>query len=162
MLLLLVTLMLFSVMAQEKDPYDYEPVSKQTIVNLVCMPTTTTICTDLCSTFNQEEVKRKKFTPVSNLNLRVSETQVYGGTYYAMDRGNGFGFQQAQFVNNTVMIVLDGDEPPLAEDNTKGKYLTYILNLLNSEYDYSVVGKEDGKTFFSQKYDCKEAKSLFD
>ena len=156
-LLLLVTLMSFSVMAQE------ETDSKERVINLVCMPTTTTICTDGCRTIDQGEAIRNQLQPVPNLNLRVSETQGYNETYYAMDRGNGLGFEQAQFINNLVMIVGDGDEPPLAEDEpTNGKYLTYILNLLNSEYVYSVVGKEDGETIFSQKYDCKEATSLFD
>lgn len=156
-LLLLITLMPFSVMAQE------ETDGKAKVVNLVCMPTTTTICTVGCRTFDKDEAIRRKLKPVPNINLRVSETQGYNETYYAMDRGNGKGFQQAQFVNNTVMIVQDGDEPPLAEDETlKGTYLAYVLNLLSSEYDFSAVKKEDGKTVFSQKYGCKEATSLFD
>ena len=161
-LLMLVTLMSFSVMAQERKLVpleEYERVSEQKIIDLICMPTTVTLCANGCGTYSQEEIKRNRLKPTSNINLRVSETQVYDDTYYAMDRGDGKGFQQALFLNNIVGIREDGEEGTPFE----GNYFLFTLNLLNSEYIYAVYNKDDDdKAELTQRYECELAKSLFD
>ena len=160
-LLILVALMSFSVMAQESK-FGGEPVDiDQKIVNLICKPTTVTICTDECNTFDQAQIIRNGLKPASNTNVSVSETQGYNETYYAMDRGDGFGFQRAKFFNNIVALYQDDDD--YEGTQFEGKYFVYTLNLLNSEYIYAVYDKkDDSKAQLTQRYECELAKSLFD
>ena len=156
--------MSFSVMAQEKNRFGdtvVEPVSKQKIIDLTCMPTTVTICADGCSTYSQEEIKRNQLKPVSTTNLSVRQTKFSSDddTYYAIDRGNGLGFQKALFLNNMVGVKEVGDEGTPFE----GKYFLFTLNLLTSEHIYAVYNiDDDDKAELTQRYECKEAKSLFD
>ncbi len=143
--------MSLSVMAEED-------ISKEVTINLVCVPQTTTICTDDCNTYTEEQMIRRG-NERGNRNLSIRKTRVYTDTYYSVDKGAGF--ERASFKNNFLTQVIDGDQDE--DERIAGKNVIHRINLLNKEYSFSVW--EKGNTdnpLVDSKYICEERKSLFD
>ena len=157
-ILLLVTLMPFSLMAQITDTKD---------IDLACMAQVSRICPEIgCKTFYREEIIERDLAQDFNLSVRrdkfeqESELNVPNFYIYSWDIGTELEFVAEN--SNKLYKLLDGDDDYVG-DAFKGKTVSHEFNLLTKEYIYEVKKKNSSKDLLMRtNYFCEENKSLFD